>query len=250
MSAGAGVLPETVTLRYSPPLEGDGVRMQFRLVYQGRLPGEGRGSASHTKVKHEIRRTIHRQLLALWNTHPFLKSYCLSPGKMGRMRPDGRGSYSYVMEYVPIPTTIEKIGQRFARCGYNFLPLIGSAFGVGTETACSVDILFLRRDEPGHLVSSGGDIDNRIKVLFDALRMPQSCDEIQGFTPGPDEVPFFCLLEDDKLINEVRVTTDRLLTPLGEGEYVNDVHLIIHVTTLTVGSVWSDVGYGPPSDDE
>jgi hypothetical protein len=35
-----------------------------------------------------------------------------------------------------------------------------------------LNILFLRADIPGKVVQSG-DIDNRLKTLFDALRMPQ-----------------------------------------------------------------------------
>src|ERR1700687_822862 len=102
--------------------------------------------------------------------------------------------------------------------------------------ACSLDILFLRRDGPGSLVRSGGDIDNRLKVLFDALRMPQTPDEVCGDTLGPDEDPFFCLLEDDKLISKAQVDTNWLLTPPGAGEKIHDVHLIIGVKTVVVGS--------------
>ena len=53
----------------------------------------------------------------------------------------------------------------------------------------------------------------------------------QGFSPEPDgsENPFFCLLQSDGLINEVRVETDRLLAPLASGDAENDVELIIHV---------------------
>src|SRR5947209_8395436 len=47
---------------------------------------------------------------------------------------------------------------------------------------CDLDILFLRRENPGQLISHGGDLDNRIKVLFDALRMPQDDNEIRGLS--------------------------------------------------------------------
>jgi hypothetical protein len=35
-----------------------------------------------------------------------------------------------------------------------------------------VNVLFLRRSAPGQLIGHDGDIDNRIKTLFDALRVP------------------------------------------------------------------------------
>ncbi|GAC1435418.1 MAG: hypothetical protein NVS1B11_37320 [Terriglobales bacterium] len=131
------------------------------------------------------------------------------------------------------------LADRYARCGYRFMPLISEWF----SAACSLDILFLRRDGPGALVKSGGDIDNRIKVLFDALRMPQTCDEVCGDSPGEGGNPFFCLLEDDKLITKVQVETNWLLTPQAEGERIHDVHLVIRVKTLMAGSEKYEVAF-------
>jgi hypothetical protein len=93
---------------------------------------------------------------------------------------------------------------------------------------CDLDILFLRRENPGHLVSGGGDLDNRIKVLFDALRMPQDANEVRGFSPDGSKL-LFCLAEDDKLITGFRVTTDRLLEPAPSQAEENNVQLIINV---------------------
>jgi len=97
----------------------------------------------------------------------------------------------------------------------------------------------MRRDNPGHLISSGGDIDNRIKVLFDGLRMPHTVAELGALPIEKDEDPFFCLLEDDKLITRVAVTTDRLITPLKAPEKINDVCLIIHVTVVNPSSLFA-----------
>ena len=99
---------------------------------------------------------------------------------------------------------------------------------------CDLDILFLRRDNPGHLVGNGGDLDNRIKVLFDALRMPQDDNEVRGLSMGTDNkgkpVDFLtCLTEDDKLITGFRVTTDRLLEPAKSEAEQNNVQLVINV---------------------
>ena len=75
-----------------------------------------------------------------------------------------------------------------------------------------------------------GDIDARIKTIFDALRMPKNLDEAGGAVPQADENPFFCLLEDDKLISEIKVTTDELLLLPREREIKpNDALLVIHV---------------------
>ena len=52
--------------------------------------------------------------------------------------------------------------------------------------------------------------------------------------PEKGEDPFFCLLEDDNLITDVKVTTDRLLLPAKEDEHIHDVHLTLHVVTKII----------------
>lgn len=155
--------------------------MEFRLIYQGLLPAESSGS-TRREEKHLIRRQFHGQLRQLWSEHPALRQWCSAPvAERG-----GR-------------TTADAWADSYARSGFRFLPLITRHLGL----ACSLDILFLRRDSPGNLIKSGaGDIDNRIKVLFDALRMPTEAQELTGESPSDDENPFYCLLEDDSLITK------------------------------------------------
>ena len=76
-----------------------------------------------------------------------------------------------------------------------------------------------------------------MKVLLDALRMPEECQEVCGETPTEDQDPFFCLIKDDRLITELRIVTDRLLTPVATDEHINHVHLVIKVKTISFGSV-------------
>jgi hypothetical protein len=87
--------------------------------------------------------------------------------------------------------------------------------------------------------------DNYKRKAVEALKMPQQCSEVDGFAPDADEYPFLCLLEDDRLITEFKVTTDRLLTPLGDGD-ITDVQLIIHVKALVVknsADTWAMFNY-------
>lgn len=185
--------------------------MQFRLVYRGQLPSAGRKS-TRNKEKHLIRKVLHKQLAQLWEYQPVLSRY--------------------LVEDIPNERSgVEKMADQFKMGYFRFLPLLHEYFG---SLACSVDILFLRRDMPGDLIKYGGDIDNRIKVLFDALRIPQELHELADQKPGEDEDPFFCLLQDDRQITEVNINTDRLLTPKPKDENINDVHLIIHVKTLSL----------------
>jgi hypothetical protein len=89
---------------------------------------------------------------------------------------------------------------------------------------CSLNILFLRKEGPGALVASGGDLDNRIKTLFDGLRMPTL---EEGRAEKADLDPLFCLLEDDALITDVMIRTDRLVSRPGSSS--SEVRLIIDV---------------------
>jgi hypothetical protein len=76
----------------------------------------------------------------------------------------------------------------------------------------------------------GGDLDGRLKTVFDALRLPDNKAETNDATPTADEDPFFCLLQDDKLISEVSVTTDELLVLPNERQVKpNDAFLVIRV---------------------
>jgi hypothetical protein len=88
-----------------------------------------------------------------------------------------------------------------------------------------------RRDVPGSVISAG-DLDNRIKTLVDTLRRPASIQELRGNEkPTAGEDPFFCLLEDDKLVTHLAVETDTLLDlPTGSVEDDRrEVKLIITV---------------------
>ena len=71
-----------------------------------------------------------------------------------------------------------------------------------------------------------GDIDNRLKTLFDALRVPGVPQEIASNTrPSSANEPHFTLLEDDALIARINVETDRLLAAPDPSQ----VRLIIRV---------------------
>ena len=184
----------------------EGHNVEFRLVYKGSLPAHG---SEVRKYKHMVRTALHPQLKELWHQHRFLQ------------------------------INLDYFARNYQRCGFQFVPLINRDQG----KSCVLDILFLRRDSPGNLVKSGGDIDNRIKILFDGLRIPQTCDEVSGQVPTADQDPFFCLLEDDAMITEVNITTDRLLVPTEEGERIHDVLLVIRVRT-TIPEFLGEVVFG------
>jgi hypothetical protein len=123
-------------------------------------------------------------------------------------------------------TLADWLAERYERFGYRFVPLVRRDLSL----ICGIDILFLRPDQPGDVLKSG-DIDNRLKTLFDALQMPRDKSQLpaNAAAPGDDETPFFCLLEDDSVITKLSVETDLLLQPTGERFDVNDARLVITV---------------------
>jgi hypothetical protein len=66
--------------------------------------------------------------------------------------------------------------------------------------------------------------------------MPKDTTEIpSGVVPTGDENPFYCLLEDDKLITKLSVSTARLLISDREKSYV---HLLIHIQIKQLEPEW------------
>lgn len=184
--------------------------MQFRLSYEGKLLSNG-----PDKHRHEIRKRFHPQLRRLWEVTPSLKE----------MR-------NPVLDLVeinrqPDRSRVDYLAEQFSRNNHQFVPLVTNDLGV---SSCGLDILYLRHGAPGSLIQKS-DIDNRLKTLFDALRMPEGKSEYGGYdTPAEGETPFYCLLQDDALITKVSVETDLLLESTGKNFEVNDARLIITVT--------------------
>ena len=181
--------------------------MEFRLIYGGTLKSHG-----DIKEKHKIRKYFHPQLKELWNQSP-LKDY---------------KDYLEVNPKDDKISVIERIGE------YQFAPLVTAHLKLISE----LDIILLRPEDPGRIITSG-DIDNRLRTLFDALRCPKNEQEIPtNEKPRPEETPFFCLLQDDALITSVNVICDRLLRNTNP----SDVFLLIHVKVKATGVIYGNIG--------
>jgi hypothetical protein len=190
--------------------------MEFRLTYEGPLLGAQ--SDARLAHKRDIRRKFHVQLKRLWEINPYLKhGYPVEFDWKSSSNPKTAISYH--------TSIAEWLAPRYRRNGYTFVPLVRQELSL----ICSLEILFLRPDVPGNILASG-DIDNRIKTLFDALRLPKGQQELVDYnTPPNDENPFFCLLEDDSLITKVSVEADMLLEPIDSTININDARLVIRV---------------------
>lgn len=193
--------------------------MKFTLVYEGELRSNDRPPR-----KWEIRKQIHPQLQELWRVNPTLKHVArnsLIPRRGGDFFvTDQHHSFddTYSLRQTGDPNAMDLCAP-IERGGRKFIPLVRDSFALN----CALKIIFLRKEEPGRIYQ-GGDVDNRIKTLFDALSIP-SREQIISDTSLAD--PIYCLLEDDRLISGFSVETHRLLSRPGVTEH--HVQLIVEV---------------------
>ena len=190
--------------------------MRLTLTFDGSLPSGS--NDPRVQDKQIIRRAFHEQLADLWRTNPALKRRLESWEK---------------------PTPENALFGSWVNCfdtgPFRFIPLVTGAHSL----LCELDILFLRAEPPGRVFTTNfaGDLDNRLKVLFDALRMPREAKELPASDlPAANENPFFCLLEHDSMISTVRIESERLYGTAGPDARVRlVVRARILITEVTDG---------------
>jgi hypothetical protein len=186
--------------------------MRFTLYYRGLLKSN-RGA----REKHDLRRHFHAQLRELW-THTPLAGF--------------HDKFLNLAKADQSTNIIRTVGP------FAFAPLVCEKLAVVAE----LRITLFRPQAPGALVGSGGDIDNRLKTVLDSLKVPSEPNALPaGEAPLPGEDPFFTVLEDDKLITELVVSTERLLEPALNP---NEVLLLIEVTVRHVEVYMGTIGLG------
>jgi len=155
--------------------------MRFRLVYDGTLPAKGTAAQKET-----IRAALHPQLKELWTHLPLVgtaDNYLTSTGEV---------------------SVLQRLGQHV------YAPLVCERL----ELLAELDILLLRPERPGRIVTGAADIDNQLKTLLDALSIPSQSQAISPTArPSTTAEPTYTLLSDDKLVSRLNVETDRLLGP-------------------------------------
>jgi hypothetical protein len=182
--------------------------MEFRLLYEGPLQGQN-ARADH---KRKIRRHLHPQLKRLWTQPPLnestnLLAFPAQPGNISVVEP--RGSVQFV-------------------------PLVTRRLDLYAE----LNVLFLRPQPRGQLITDSGDIDNRLKTLLDALRIPRTAQENPANDESAsDENPLYCLLQDDSLVTKISVETDQLLATSDPAH----VKAIIQVVVKKTRTSWENM---------
>ena len=184
--------------------------LEFTLFYRGPLRANG-----NPKHKQEIRDAFHSQLKQLWTVEPLVdwKRHCLTQND-----PD-------TLIYL-----VQEIGP------LKVAPLVCEKL----HLTARLEICLLRPEPPGKIITQGGDIDNRLKTLFDALRMPSNSKEIPKDYILSDPI-LFTLLEDDNLITHVGVRTEQLLQDI---EDRSEVILTVKVTTHSNHPGWGASALG------
>jgi hypothetical protein len=154
--------------------------MRLTLHYRGPLRANAPPLA-----KLELRRHFHPQLKKLWQQPPLNESReFLTPGNPACF--------------------LKTVGA------FTYVPLVTTRM----DTLAELSVTILRPEAPGKLLTHSGDIDNRLKTLFDVLSMPAHLNQVpEDATPDPHEVPFYCLLEDDRLVTNISVRAEQLLEP-------------------------------------
>jgi hypothetical protein len=182
--------------------------MEFTLHYRGPLKSNARPAE-----KHKLRCVFHEQLKQLWQQEPLV-------GRDKMLEPDTEGN--------SLVQTLR---------GFSFLSLVSKRIDMIAE----LDITLLRPEPPGSIIGRGGDIDNRLKTLFDALKAPSDPSDLpRDASPTDDQQPyFFCLLEDDRLITRISVDTAQLLEPV-QGD--TEVDLIVRVQAKLLSVRWETIG--------
>jgi hypothetical protein len=198
--------------------------VKFTLSYDGPLPACTQ-SNSRTKEKHDIRKALSYQLAQLWTLEPALASRLKNFDKLDTAKFE---KDKVVLDHRRRQFPLDSV-YKYPLDGFSFVPLVTSH----NNLWCELDVLMLREGDPGHVVKPNGDIDNRIKTLFDALRMPHTTDELGGQKPE-DGDPFFCLLEDDGLITKITVATQRRLRKRNEPDTWVDLKIGVNVVARKV----------------
>jgi hypothetical protein len=154
--------------------------MEFTLYYKGQLrSGNAKGIR---KLKHHLRMHFSGQLYQLW-----------------RHKEDRARQF-----YRAIPD-VSKNAHTFKVGAFRFVPLVTKG-GIA-----ELEIIMLRPEAPGSVISSGGDIDNRIKTLLDGLCLPTAHQIPPRASPAETDEVHLCLLEDDRLVTRLSVETQELL---------------------------------------
>ena len=167
---------------------------RFTLYYRGEL--KSNGDAEH---KHKIRSVFHPQVERAWKQSELFQT--IESEKTELSHED------YLNK------------ESVKRSEFRFIPLL-------TEGTVELEVTLLRPGPLGYIISGGGDIDNRLKTVFDALQIPDE-NQVKNLMSSYKPDPFHCVMRDDKMVSHVSVKTAQFLEVPDNSK---EVVLVINVT--------------------
>jgi hypothetical protein len=203
--------------------------MKFTLTYDDDLPSTG--NKSRPAQVSRIRNVFHDQFDDLWDSHVVLRQLARTARDPFKVDLGSIGE-EYELPDFREPVLAPRSGEvdlcapikASANSDYAYIPIVRKSLCL----ACGLEITFLRQEDPGSLVLQGGDIDGRMKTLFDALRIPSDQEE-EAAGEIPTANPLYCLLESDSLISDLSIKTGRLL-----GRRAKKVHHVVLTIDVTI----------------
>jgi hypothetical protein len=182
--------------------------VEIRLEYWGHIPTDNRQGGHHSDIKQAMRLEFSNQLRIAWRKSPMLneRQHAVPPQfgiaspvifPEGHLWQEHPRRSIFQQHYRPENERFPFFQVRM--CGFAWVPLVSWH----NYLSCKLDITF--HGEGQSAVRRGGDLDNRIKTLFDGLRMPLRDAEVPGNMFGKNDELAYCLLEDDSLIREFTV---------------------------------------------
>lgn len=186
--------------------------MKFVLTYSGQLPANGDSAATH-----RVRQALLPQLKQQLDSERALQNLAQLPSLDN-----------------PKQRRLDDAATTFKRSGFRFIPFVSREFNL----VCNLEIKLARSGTE----AARSDDNALLKTLFDSLSVPADGDQLRGLTPGSEETPFYCLLENRSLVTGFEIGTERLREPRWDAE---DVRLSMVVTvrpTKITEENWSFAG--------
>jgi hypothetical protein len=166
--------------------------VELMLTYHGPLPA-CQNEEKHSDQKQRIRIVFSQQLQKKFEQLPTLIHWSKTIWRANDAWPEIRPHEKHVYPFREVDI-----------CGFKGVAIVNAYNGL----ACHLDIEILRREVPGGVLSEGGDVDNRLKPLLDALALPAKTNQVPGNMWGKGE-RLYCLLEDDALVSRLLIDIQR-----------------------------------------
>jgi len=161
--------------------------MDLELDYDGFVPSHQGGHSEH---KQKLRMAFSEQLRRHWTQQSdYLWNWYSKGLPVARVNADG----------ICDPDPVEPF-FKVELFNYWMIPLASYR----NNLSCRVDVKILRRKQRSRLVQGRADLDNQLKLVQDALKMPKNQNEVPGNMYGHGD-EMFVLVEDDSLITRSSV---------------------------------------------